>query len=294
VNSYQIMHGDCRTLLDFQNPVTCIFCDPPDNIGLGYHTYEDKKEQSAYLEFMEELVDQCTRLSDVFWLSFNPIWTLQVAEIVKGACIAYERKFKPCVQVFTFGQHNNRDLGTNHRPLWRIMKPDAVLYPENIKVPSWRERNGDKRAKPGGRVPGDVFDMQYPDGGNAQDRIGRLLSAAYDDPTTGADFKRDIDAWFETCNGDVFDFPRVTGNSAQRQDWCPTQLHESLVERCILLSTDMGDSVLDPCSGSGTTLRVCLRNARLCTTFDTDAAYCRIAAQQNGLAQISETTWARA
>jgi hypothetical protein len=28
-------------------------------------------------------------------------------------------------------------------------------------VPSWRQRNGDKRAAAGGRVPGDVFDMQY-------------------------------------------------------------------------------------------------------------------------------------
>jgi len=294
MNSYMILNGDCRDLLDCHPPVTCIFADPPDNIALGYHSYEDKLDRDHYVSFLRELISNCARLADVFWLSFNPIWVLEVAEIVKMACGLHGRQFKDCVQVFTFGQYNPNDLGTNHRPLWRIMKPDAILYPENIKVPSWRERNGDKRAKPGGRVPGDVFDMQYPEGGNAQDRIGRWLSAAYDDPTTGADFKRDIEAWFETCNGDVFDFPRVTGNSAQRQDWCPTQLHEALVERCVLFSTDMGDTVLDPCMGSGTTLRVCLRNARLCTTFDTDAAYCSIAAQQNGLAKISPTTWARA
>jgi hypothetical protein len=294
MNSYMILNGDCRDLLDCHPPVTCIFADPPDNIALGYHSYEDKLDRDHYVSFLRELISNCARLADVFWLSFNPIWVLEVAEIVKMACGLHGRQFKDCVQVFTFGQYNPNDLGTNHRPLWRIMKPDAILYPENIKVPSWRERNGDKRAKPGGRVPGDVFDMQYPEPAFVRDRIGRWLSAALDDPQSCPEFKRDIEAWFETCNGDVFDFPRVTGNSAQRQDWCPTQLHEALVERCVLFSTDMGDTVLDPCMGSGTTLRVCLRNARLCTTFDTDAAYCSIAAQQNGLAKISPTTWARA
>lgn len=256
-----VLHGDCLDLLDCHPPVTCIFADPPDNISLDYHSYDDKLPSERYLEAMREMILQCTRLADIFWLSFNPLYVLEFAEIVKAACSLHGRKFKDCVQVFTFGQHNNRDLGTNHRPLWRIMKPDAVLYPENIKVPSWRQRNGDKRAKPGGRVPGDVFDMECPQ-------------------------------YLES--GSVFDFPRVTGNSAQRQDWCPTQLHEALVERCVLLSTDMGDSVLDPYAGSGTTLRVCLRNARLCTTIDTDLAYCKIIAQQCGLTQTGAVTWVRA
>jgi hypothetical protein len=37
---------------------------------------------------------------------------------------------KPCVQVFTFGQHNHHDLGNNHRPLLRLRRPDAPLYPD--------------------------------------------------------------------------------------------------------------------------------------------------------------------
>ena len=35
----------------------------------------------------------------------------------------------------------------------------APLYPDQIRVPSWRQENGDKRADPRGRVPGDVFDF---------------------------------------------------------------------------------------------------------------------------------------
>ena len=36
---------------------------------------------------------------------------------------------KPCVQTFTFGQHNHHDLGNNHRPLSRLRWSDAPLLP---------------------------------------------------------------------------------------------------------------------------------------------------------------------
>lgn len=67
---------------------------------------------------------------------------------------------------------------------------------------------------------------------------------------------------------DVFNFPRVTGNSRQRRRWSPTQLHEGLVERCVLMSTVEGDHVVDPFGGSGTTLRVCKRLNRRCTIVE--------------------------
>ena len=184
------------------------------------------------------------------WFSFNAKWTFAVGRIFDELIYKYAGGYgttgctlsgKACVQVFTFGQHNKHDLGNNHRPLWRLMWSDAPLYPEHIKVPSWRQRNGDKRAAPGGRVPGDVFDMQRPD----------------------------------PQPGDVFDFPRVTGNRAERCDWHPTQLHEELVERCIRLATKEGDTVLDPFGGTGTTLRVCAGIGRACTLIELDPKYCQ-------------------
>ena len=77
---------------------------------------------------------------------------------------------KPCVQTFTFGQHNHHDLGNNHRPLLRLRWHDAPLYPDAIRVPSWRQENGDKRADPRGRVPGDVFDFTRVTGNSKQRR----------------------------------------------------------------------------------------------------------------------------
>ncbi len=132
------------------------------------------------------------------------------------------------VQTFTFGQHRHTDFGNNHRPLWRIQRKNAQFYGDQIRVPSWRQENGDKRADPRGRVPGDVFD-----------------------------------------------FPRVTGNSKQRRSWHPTQLHEGLVERCILSCTKPGDLVVDPFAGTGTTGRVCQRIGRDCILGDQSEVYCQ-------------------
>lgn len=73
---------------------------------------------------------------------------------------------------------------------------------------------------------------------------------------------------------DVFDFPRVTGNSKQRRKWHPTQLNEKLVERCLLLTTQPGDHVLDIFAGTGTTGRVCRSIGRRCTLIEKSEFYC--------------------
>ena len=56
--------------------------------------------------------------------------------------------------------------------------------------------------------------------------------------------------------GDVWEFSHVHYSHPNRQDH-PTQKPEGIIERLVLSSSDVGDIVLDPFSGSGTTLRVC-------------------------------------
>jgi len=53
---------------------------------------------------------------------------------------------------------------------------------------------------------------------------------------------------------DVWDeFPRVCGTFKERQGWHPCQMPENLLTRIIAVSSNTGDCVLDPFSGSGTT-----------------------------------------
>ena len=62
---------------------------------------------------------------------------------------------------------------------------------------------------------------------------------------------------------DVWDeFPRVCGTFKERQGWHPCQMPESLLTRIISVSSNPGDCVLDPFSGSGTTAAVAVQLGR--------------------------------
>jgi len=226
-----------------------LFSDCPDNIGLNYGTYDDNLPESEYIDLLRKWLFLFTERSRCVWFSYNAKWWAHVGRIVTELEEYFGKNIetKPCVQVYTFGQHNQHDLGSNHRPLLRIRWNDAPLYPDAIRIPSWRQEHGDKRADPRGRVPSDVFDV-----------------------------------------------PRVTGNSKQRRAYHPTQLNEVLVERCIKLTTAPGEHVVDPFGGTGTTLRVCRRINRPCTLVEIDRFYCKEIASEHKLAEIMPNVWSSA
>ncbi len=72
---------------------------------------------------------------------------------------------------------------------------------------------------------------------------------------------------------DVWDIPRLTGNSAERLPEHPCQLPERLLERVICCSTQSGDVVLDPMCGTGTTLRVAQRLGRRFVGIEAQAKF---------------------
>ncbi len=176
--AHKLYHGDCLEILKELDPVQCIVADPPDGIGLKYNSYDDRTPADRYVAWLRRCLSVFLEKARVVWVSYNARWTFEIGRLV---CEILESpggshiEAKPCIQAFTFGQHNHNDLGNCHRPLLRLRWKDAPLYPDAIRVPSWRQLNGDKRADPRGRVPGDVFD-----------------------------------------------FPRVTGNSKQRRAWHAT------------------------------------------------------------------------
>jgi DNA modification methylase len=208
----KLVNKDYKDYLKRCKPFRMAFADPPDNIGLKYNGFKDKMDDFAYTIFLQDILYHSMEKADVIWLSLNSRHAFTAGKLI-GDMLSWNNgrwEGKSCIQTFTFGQHNHNDLGNNHRLLYRLMKTGTELYPDAIRVPSWRQLNGDKRADPRGRVPGDVFD-----------------------------------------------FPRVTGNSKQRRAFSPTQLHEGLYERCIKLTCASDDTVVDLFAGSGTLGRVC-------------------------------------
>lgn len=72
--------------------------------------------------------------------------------------------------------------------------------------------------------------------------------------------------------GDVWEFSHVHYCQENRQNH-PTQKPEGLIERMVLASSNETSHVLDPFSGSGTTLRVCQQLNRHCTGFELNPDY---------------------
>jgi hypothetical protein len=225
--THRLIQGDVLDVLPRLGNFTCCLLDPPDALGLKLNGYHDRPKK-GYIDWLGRVLEKTIAHCGITWLSYNSQWDLAV----KHWAYEFGRTFddieiKPFYQHYTFFQCNNNDCAPAERPMLRFRRRDTPIYPDHIRVPSWRQLHGDKRAAPGGKVPGNVWD-----------------------------------------------FPRVTGNSKQRRSFHPTQLNEGLVERAILLSTSEGSEVLDLFSGTGTVIRVCKRIGRSTTSIEVNDFYC--------------------
>lgn len=75
--------------------------------------------------------------------------------------------------------------------------------------------------------------------------------------------------------GDVWKFSHVHYCNPNRQNH-PTQKPEGLIERMVLASSNKNNTVLDPFSGSGTTLRVCQQLNRNAIGFELNPEYIKM------------------
>lgn len=161
----KIICGDCLAVLPTLPRAKMIFADPPDNLGLDYDGFKDQKNPEEYLIWLWDVFALAITHADIFWLSYYykyqkfVLSSLDINDNWPGCvCAWFWRQF---IWRFTFGQHNSRDCGNGYRPILRIMRPDATLYPDAIREPSARQtKYNDKRANPGGRVPDDVWEFQ--------------------------------------------------------------------------------------------------------------------------------------
>lgn len=91
---------------------------------------------------------------------------------------------------------------------------------------------------------------------------------------------------------DVWEFSHVHYCQKSRQAH-PTQKPEGVIERMVLASSNENDIVLDPFSGSGTTLRVCQQLNRNCTGIEINSIFVeqtneRLAEKFEGFDSIDE------
>jgi site-specific DNA-methyltransferase (adenine-specific) len=87
----------------------------------------------------------------------------------------------------------------------------------------------------------------------------------------------------EKVPGNVWDFSRVRFKMEEYENH-PTQKPEALLERIIKASSNAGDVVLDPFSGSFTTSAVAVRLGRVCVGIDMNEEYFEIGLRRTGIA----------
>ena len=78
---------------------------------------------------------------------------------------------------------------------------------------------------------------------------------------------------------DVWSVARIHRQDPERYDH-PTQKPLSIIERIILSSCPEGGVVLDPFSGSGTTIEACIRHGRQYIGFEVNSTYCKIISER--------------
>ena len=76
--------------------------------------------------------------------------------------------------------------------------------------------------------------------------------------------------WFKWSKDNKYIYPKIH----------PTQKPVGLLKTLIEIFTDEGDVVIDPCAGSGTTLRACQEIRRSCYGFEIDKRFYKAAKEQ--------------
>jgi site-specific DNA-methyltransferase (adenine-specific) len=225
--------GDCLDLLARvpEGSVHLAFADPPFNIGYDYDAYDDRRADDDYLAWSGRWmagVARALRPDGTFWLAIGDEYAAELKVLATRelglACRSW------VVWYYTFGVNCRQKFSRSHAHLFHFVKDPArfTFNTDAIRVPSARELvYGDKRANPSGRLPDDTWILRPQD-----------LPAGF-----GAD-------------GDTWYFPRVCGTFKERSGWHGCQMPEQLLGRIIRASSQVGEVVLDPFAGSGTTLAV--------------------------------------
>lgn len=142
-----------------------IYADPPFNIGVKYNKYKDNIDD--YVKFARTWVSNCPR-TKWFVVCCPPEWLVLYNIILMELGYKY---YDTVVWVRTFGQASNTGgrLGRGWTALLIYSKGDNNT--NWARIESERQRTGDKRARPDGRIPSNVWELPMVTG-NSKEREG--------------------------------------------------------------------------------------------------------------------------
>jgi site-specific DNA-methyltransferase (adenine-specific) len=258
-----IHHRDCIQGMEMlgEGSVDLAFADPPFNIGYDYDVYDDSRGHKEYLDWSRQWIGSVHRVlkaDGTFWLAIGDEYAAEL-KIISQEIGFHCRSW--VIWYYTFGVNCAHKFTRSHAHLFYFVKDRErfTFRDEDLqnRVPSARQLvYNDKRANPRGRLPDDTWILRpqdIPEG-----------------------FSAEQDTWY---------FARVAGTFTERAGFHGCQMPEQLLGRIIRTCSNENDLVLDPFSGSATTLAVARKLNRRYVGFDLSAEY--VAAGQQRLARIS-------
>lgn len=242
----KVYFGDCCTMMRQMSAdsVDLAFVDPPYNIGFDYgdDEYKDNLPPAEYSAWCTEWMTEIHRVlkpTGSFWLAIGDEWAAELKVMARS--IGFHMR-SWVVWYYTFGVNSPKKFTRSHAHLFYFTKhrTQFTFNQSQIRVPSARAiEYKDKRANPDGRLPDDTWVLRpqsLPDGFQAEE--------------------------------DVWSIPRICGTFKQRQDGAANQMPEQLIGRIIRACSNDGDLVLDPMSGTGTTVTVAKKLSRRYLGFE--------------------------
>jgi len=249
-----ILHGDCVETLhraaqaaQGEGFVDLIFADPPFNIGYTYDKYDDNLAYEHYVEWTERWMKACSEVlaaDGTFWVAIGDEYAAEIR--ITARKLGLEMR-NWVIWYYTFGQCTKKKFARSHTHLFYFIKnPKSYTFNDmTIRVPSARQTDyNDRRANAAGKIPDDTWILR----------------------------PREYAELF-TADQDVWDFSRVCGTFKERQGFHGCQMPEKLLERIILSCSNEGDLVLDPFSGSGTTVATAAQLGRRYIGLDLSENY---------------------
>lgn len=259
--SGKIHHGDCLKLLPkiADGAVDLAFADPPFNIGYKYDKYHDRQEDQDYLDWCAAWIEQLHRIlkpTGTFWLAIGDEYAAELKWIATRQIPERFIMRSWVVWYYTFGVNCTRKFNRSHAHLFQFIKNDKefTFNAEDplVRVPSARALvYGDSRANPKGRLPDDTWVLRPQDAPES--------------------FQSMEDTWY---------YSRVAGTFKERQGFHGCQMPEQLLGRIIRVSSNEGDTVFDPFTGSGTTLAVAKKLGRKFLGTELSQDYARYATER--------------
>ena len=245
--------------------VDLAFADPPFNIGYEYDKYDDKRGSDDYLDWCQSWLSEVVRVlkdDGTFWLAIGDEYAAELKVMMCRELGLVCRSW--VVWYYTFGVNCKNKFSRSHAHLFYMVKnKDRFTFNADdpqIRIPSARQLvYGDKRANPKGRLPDDTWILR-----------------PQDSPES---FQTHEDTWY---------FPRVNGTFKERKGWHGCQMPEQLLGRIIRACSNPKDIVLDPFTGSGTTLAVAKKLDRQYLGFELSTDYADSANERLQLIEVGQ------